>query len=139
MYQLQSDNTVKNLSTGMKIPLVDGNMDYEEYKQWLLDGGVPMPEFTALELAQNAINLKWYIVNTFKSTLTITALSGNKFAANDKALLAIGFKVLNTSASTSIPWIEDWGNFVTSTVELQEVLNTADLAIQNFINTTFGV
>ena len=119
--------------------MVSYSIEAEEYKQWLLDGGVPEPEFTALELAQNAINLKWDIVNTFKSTLEITALSGNKFAANDHALLAIGFKVLNTSASTSIPWVEDWGNFVTSTVELQEVLNTADLAIQNFINTTFGV
>jgi len=119
--------------------MVSYSIEAPEYKQWILEGGVPEPEFTALEIAQNALNDKWNLVANFKSTLTVTALSGNKFAANDHALLAIGFKVLNTSASTSIPWIEDWGNFITSAVELQEVLNAADLAIQNFINITFGV
>jgi hypothetical protein len=34
------------------------SIEAEEYKQWLLDGGVPEPEFTEEELAQQELNKK---------------------------------------------------------------------------------
>ena len=55
MYKLQQ-NSIKRLSDGASIPFADGNIDYEEYKQWLLEGNTPEPEFTAEELAVNTQN-----------------------------------------------------------------------------------
>ena len=49
MYKLQNQS-IQRLSDGASIPLADGNMDYEEYKQWLSEGNTPEPEFTAEEL-----------------------------------------------------------------------------------------
>jgi hypothetical protein len=49
MYKL-NQNSVTRLADGASIPFANGNRDYEEYKQWLLDGGVPEPEFTEEEL-----------------------------------------------------------------------------------------
>lgn len=52
MYKLIGTMSVKRLTDGACIPLVDGNIDYEEYKQWLVDGNIPEPEFTEEELAK---------------------------------------------------------------------------------------
>lgn len=49
MYKLQQ-NGVKRLSDGASMPFADGNMDYEEYKQWLSEGNTPEPEFSEAEL-----------------------------------------------------------------------------------------
>ena len=57
MYKL-SNNSVTRLSDGACIPFADGNMDYEEYKQWLLEGNTPLPQYTEEELAQQAANQK---------------------------------------------------------------------------------
>ena len=41
MYKLGLTNqTVQRLSDGAWVPLVDGNMDYEDYKAWLAAGNV---------------------------------------------------------------------------------------------------
>ncbi len=53
MYKLQ-ENTILRLSDNASIPLTNGNIDYEEYKQWLVDGNTPEPEFTDAELLQQA-------------------------------------------------------------------------------------
>ena len=53
MYKL-NQNSITRLVDGASIPLADGNRDYEEYKQWLSDGGIPDPEFTDAELLANA-------------------------------------------------------------------------------------
>lgn len=54
MYRLQQ-NSVIRLEDGAYIPFADGNRDYEDYKQWVKDGGVPDPEFTVEELALQAL------------------------------------------------------------------------------------
>lgn len=50
MYTLIGTMSVKRLADGACIPLVDGNIDYEEYKLWLEKGNTPEPEFTEEEL-----------------------------------------------------------------------------------------
>ena len=50
MYKLIGTNIVKRLADGACIPLVDGNIDYEEYKLWIAEGNTPEPEFTDEEL-----------------------------------------------------------------------------------------
>ena len=50
MYKLIGTNSVKRLVDGAYIPFADGNTAYEEYKQWLDEGNVPEPEFTAEEI-----------------------------------------------------------------------------------------
>lgn len=54
MYKLQQ-NSVQRLSDGASIPFADGNIDYEEYKQWLLEGNTPEPEFTDAEIEAQRI------------------------------------------------------------------------------------
>lgn len=51
MYKLKQ-NSVTRLADGASIPLANGNRDYEEYKQWLVEGNTPEPEFTEEELVQ---------------------------------------------------------------------------------------
>lgn len=65
MYKLIGTNIVKRLADGACIPLVDGNIDYEEYKLWIAEGNTPEPEFTEEELAQKAIQDKIYEANSY--------------------------------------------------------------------------
>lgn len=65
MYKLIGTNTVKRLADGACIPFADGNIDYEEYKQWLEEGNIPEPEFTEEELAQKAIQDKIAEANSY--------------------------------------------------------------------------
>ena len=56
MYKLIGTKSVKRLADGAYIPFADGNIDYEEYKQWLAKGNTPEPEFTDEELRTNFEN-----------------------------------------------------------------------------------
>lgn len=58
MYKLIGTNSVKRLSDGAYIPLTNENVDYEEYKQWILEGNTPEPEFTEEELRIKEINIQ---------------------------------------------------------------------------------
>lgn len=58
MYKLIGTNFVKRLADGAYIPFANGNVDYEEYKQWLAEGNTPEPEFTEEELTQQEIQKK---------------------------------------------------------------------------------
>ena len=58
MYKLIGIDLVKRLTDGAFIPFVNGNRDYEEYKQWLAEGNVPEPEFTEEELQITSINIQ---------------------------------------------------------------------------------
>jgi hypothetical protein len=95
--------------------------------------------YPAQLVANKDMENKWALVYDYENNLTVTLANGHKYAANKTALLQIGFKVLNPVSSIAIPWFEDWGNFVTSTVELQEVLNEADRLNQEYKNMLLGV
>lgn len=71
MYKLQNQS-IKRLSDGALIPLSDGNMDYEEYKQWLSEGNEPLPEYTEEELQ---LQLKASIVTAVQAHLDREAQS----------------------------------------------------------------
>uniref|UniRef100_A0A6M3K7U8 Uncharacterized protein n=1 Tax=viral metagenome TaxID=1070528 RepID=A0A6M3K7U8_9ZZZZ len=53
MYKIL-ENGVQRLSDMACIPEAEGNTDWQEYKKWLAEGGVPDPEFTQAELDQQA-------------------------------------------------------------------------------------
>ena len=55
MYKLIGIETVQRLVDGACIPFADGNIDYEEYKQWLSEGNTPEPLFTEDELEAQRI------------------------------------------------------------------------------------
>ena len=65
MYKLIGTKSVKRLVDGACIPFVDGNRDYEEYKNWLSEGNTPEPEFTEKELAQKVIQDKINEANSY--------------------------------------------------------------------------
>ena len=58
MYKLIGTESVQRLVDGACIPFADGNIDYEEYKQWLSEGNTPEPEFTEEELRIKEINIQ---------------------------------------------------------------------------------
>lgn len=54
-YKLKGGGVVR-ASDGAFIPLQDGNHDHYLYEQWLINGGVPDPEFSADEIKQQKID-----------------------------------------------------------------------------------
>lgn len=43
MYKLNRSNSITRTSDSAQIPLADGNIDYEAYKEWLAAGNTPLP------------------------------------------------------------------------------------------------
>jgi len=58
MYKSNGEDSVIRLSDGAYIPFADGNSDYEEYKQWVKNGGAPDPQHTESERVDMAISSK---------------------------------------------------------------------------------
>jgi hypothetical protein len=86
MYKL-NQNSVTRLADGASIPLVDGNRDYEEYKQWLSEGNTPLPEFTEEELQAKAVAEATRLAKQAKElaldSITVTTQSGKVFDGKD--------------------------------------------------------
>lgn len=101
---------------------------------------VTLPDAPTTPLTADEIyNGKWVLVDNFVSSLTITSSFSHTFAANSDSLLEIGKRIMNPTPSTSIVWDEKWGQFITSTVELQEVYSEAMRQIQAYKDSIFGV
>ena len=69
MYKLIGTESAQRLADGAYIPFAEGNIDYEEYKQWLAEGNTPKPEYTEEELLITSINkqvqeAKTYLAST---------------------------------------------------------------------------
>ena len=58
MYKLLGTTHIKRLSDNTTIPMVNGNVDYEDYKNWLELGNIPEPEFTEAELNTKELQAK---------------------------------------------------------------------------------
>lgn len=67
MYKLIGTKSVKRLVDGAIIPSVNGNIDYEEYKQWISEGNIPEPEFTQEELTQQELNRQLEVAKEYLS------------------------------------------------------------------------
>lgn len=76
MYKSNGQNSVIRLSDGASIPFVNGNRDYEEYKQWVKDGGVPEPEFTDAKLLENSKETKRSTIRQDYEN-SVKAMTGN--------------------------------------------------------------
>jgi len=86
MYKLTNGNTVIDLSYG------DGKsrfvpIEHEEYKQWLLEGNTPEPEFTDAELqakeALKAVQEAKQAKELALASITVTTQSGKVFDGRD--------------------------------------------------------
>lgn len=64
-YKIESNNTIKNVTTSAVFSKIDTLLEYEEYKKWLANGNTPTPEFSASEILVNAKELK---INELKTT-----------------------------------------------------------------------
>lgn len=84
MYKLIGQNSVKRLADGACIPFADGNIDYEEYKQWLSEGNTPEPEFTEEELRIKVINTQITEAKAYLSS-TDFYMTVDKYAELDEA------------------------------------------------------
>ena len=78
MYKLQ-ENSVKRLVDGACIPFADGNRDYENYKQWLVEGNTPEPEFTEEEIKIKDLNKQ---IQEAKTYLSETSWIWEKYSRN---------------------------------------------------------
>lgn len=134
MYKLIGTKSVKRLADGAYIPFADGNRDYEEYKQWLVEGNTPEPEFTEEELAKHEQAILKAEKEEALRTLTVTTTNGNTFDGNETARNNI------LSAITSAEFIgkteEYWKLADNSTVlvQLPELKEALALAIQEVGN-----
>lgn len=54
MYKLNK-NSVTRLADGAFVPFANGNIDYEEYKQWIEEGNTPEPESIEKEIEAQRI------------------------------------------------------------------------------------
>ena len=98
MYKLIGTKSVKRLTDGACIPFVDGNRDYENYKQWIAEGNTPELEFTEEELRtkfenefrQNRDSLLSTVVDHYQKPLvweTLTVEQQDKVRVYRQALL----------------------------------------------------
>lgn len=76
MYKLSGENAVIRKVDGTEIVFVNGNRDYEEYKQWIANGGVPEPEFTDAKLLENAKETKRSTIRQDYEN-SVKAMTGN--------------------------------------------------------------
>ena len=109
--------------------MVSYSIEAEEYKQWLLDGGVPEPEFTALELAQQ-VDVEAKVAKVLAlETLTVTTSLGTVFDGNETARVNM-LSAINTAIRkglTETNWkLADNSQKIITLSELQEA---HDLAI----------
>lgn len=81
---------------------------------------------------------KWGTYTEYINTLTVTTAATNKFAANTEALKNVAFKRDALADTAEILWVESWGSFTTTKVELQEVIVEADKLMQAKIVELFG-
>ena len=87
-----------------------------EYKQWLLDGGVPEPEFTEVELAQQVEDAKPKVVTMRQARLAL--LQGGLLATIDNAIAS------GTDEAMKIEWEyatevnRNWASLITMTTSL---------------------
>jgi len=115
MYKL-NQNSIIRLADSMRIPFADGNMEYEEYKQWLLDGGIPKPEFTPAELAQQVEDAKPKVVTMRQARLAL--LQSGLLATVSNAIIS------GTDEAMKIEWEyatevnRNWASLITMTTTL---------------------
>ena len=135
MYKLQN-NGIKRLSDNAYIPLSDGNRDYEEYKVWLSEGNVPLPQYTEEELAQQASDKAIAEARQAKelalSTITVTTTSGKVFDGREKdvSLMSGAIQAAEVLGLSEHQWkLHDNTVAVVTLAELKEALALAMVAI----------
>ena len=98
----------------------------------------PIPAPTQDALDEQEVAAKWGAYAKYCNSLTVTTASGNKFAASPGTLKSVAFKRDAITDTADILWVESWGIFTTSKVELQEVISEAEVLMQAKIVELFG-
>ena len=93
MYKLIGQNSVKRLTDGACIPFVNGNTDYEIYKQWLAEENTPEPEFTEEEIKVSTLNKQ---IQEAKTYLSETSWIWEKYSRNVLSLKDMTQEEFNT-------------------------------------------
>lgn len=135
MYKLQNNSCLR-LEDGAHIPFADGNRDYENYKQWVKDGGVPDPEFTDEELLANAKTTKLQELETAfitASNLPIEVGTKTYNGGKESALAIRDYIQLVTESGGTAYTIWDTSNVI-STYTIQEA-NAIKLAVATAVAT----
>ena len=66
MYKLIGKDFIERLFDRAIIPKIDGNVEYEQYKQWLnIKGNIPKPEFTEEELQVQELAKQMYEADSY--------------------------------------------------------------------------
>lgn len=119
MYKITTvqSNTVIRLIDGASVPMSDGNIDYEAYKQWLSEGNTPAPEFTDAELLVNAKTAKIQELETaFTTASKLPVKVGIKYYNGGKEsgqALRDYIQLVNESGGTTYT-IWDTSNVITT-------------------------
>lgn len=103
---------------------------------------VQAPVKTPEEIALEAYQAKWALVDAYEASLTVTLLNGHKYAVNEKARLYIAQErdsLVSIGTNAIELWYEEWGTFETNALELQEVLDEALNLLRVYRNSVFGV
>lgn len=120
MYKLIGIDSVKRLSDGVFIPFANGNMDYEEYKQWLEEGNIPEPEYTEEEIQKQELEIK---INEAKQYLTDTGWIWEKYNRNVLVLKDMTSEEFNLKYSDIISKQEEYRALINELETQLEVIN----------------
>lgn len=144
MYKSNGESSVIRKSDGAIIPLVSGNRDYEEYKNWLDDGGIPEPEQPNEYSVWDETSWAWvedaelkaaFDRNVFKSArqalvdaIKVTTASGNTFDGDETSQTRMSRAILGMTDTDTIPWILADNSVIEATrAELTEAMRLAGM------------
>lgn len=119
---------------------VSYSIEAEEYKQWLLDGGIPEPEFTDIELLANAKETKRNVIREefeINSNVPVVVNQISYHGGFDSAIKLDAAKRLSEAAGAIEVTFYDVGNtgHILSLVDAQNVITVIGAKYQN----DFGV
>ena len=134
MYKLLASNMVRKLETNQEFPMVNSNIEYEAYKQWLSEGNIPEPEFTEEDLQANALAEATRVAKQAKelalASIKVTTTSGKVFDGRDidQQRMVSAIMSADVVGVTSTQW--KLADNTVATVTLVELKEALALSIQ---------
>lgn len=108
------------LNNTMSVPKADGNREYELIKQWILEGNIPEPEFTEVEIKTAEINTQ---ITEAKTYLADTGWIWEKYNRNVLVLKDMTTEEFNLKYSDIINKQEEYRALINELEVQLEVTN----------------